>query len=135
MRVLLDTNVVLDVLLNRQPWVNDAAAVWQANDDGRVIVYLAASTFTDIFYIARKAAGVSAARQAIRTCLEAFEICEVTRHTLQQAESLSGSDFEDNLQIACATLQNMDAIITRDKAGFQNLNISVFAPAEFLTQL
>jgi predicted nucleic acid-binding protein len=49
MRVLLDTNVVLDVLLNRQPWVNDAAAVWQANDDGRVIVYLAASTFTDIF--------------------------------------------------------------------------------------
>ncbi len=133
MRLLLDTNVVLDVLLNRQPWVKDAAAIWQANDDGRVMAYLTASTFTDIFYIARKVAGIAGARQAVRTCLEAFEIRD--RHTLQHAETLLGNDFEDNLQIACATLQNLDAIVTRDQAGFQNASLPVFASAERLIQL
>ena len=71
------------------------------------MAYLTASTFTDIFYIARKVASIAGARQAVRTCLEAFEICDVTHHTLQLAETLSGNDFEDNLQIACATLQNL----------------------------
>lgn len=99
------------------------------------MAYLTASTFTDIFYIARKVASIAGARQAVRTCLEAFEICDVTHHTLQLAETLSGNDFEDNLQIACATLQNMDAIITRDKAGFQNLSIAVLDPADLLTQI
>ncbi len=135
MRVLLDTNVVLDVLLKRQPWLNDAAAVWQANDDGRIMAYLTASTFTDIFYIAKRVAGIDIARQAIRTCLNAFEICEVNRQALEQAEILSGTDFEDNLQIACASIKNLEAIITRDKSGFQNLSIPVFEPAEFLAQL
>lgn len=135
MRILLDTNVVLDVLLNRQPWVKDAAAIWQANDDGRVMAYLTASTFTDIFYIARKVAGIAGARQAVRTCLEAFEICDVTRHTLQHAGTLLGNDFEDNLQIACATLQNLDAIVTRDQAGFQHSSLPVFDPADLLAQL
>lgn len=135
MRVLLDTNVVWDVLLNRQPWVKDASAIWQANDEGRIIAYLTASTFTDIFYIARKVAGIAGARQAVRTCLEAFEVCDVTRHTLQHAETLLGNDFEDNRPIACATLQNLDAIITRDKAGFQNASLPVFDPADLLAQL
>lgn len=73
--------------------------------------------------------------EKFRTCLEAFEICDVTRHTLQQAETLSGNDFEDNLQIACATLQNLNAIVTRDKAGFQNSSVAVFDPADLLAQL
>ena len=118
MRILLDTNVVLDVLLKREPWLNDAAAIWQANDDGRLMAYLTASTFTDIFYISKRVAGIEIARQAIRTCLDAFEICEVNRLTLEQAEILSGSDFEDNLQITCASIKNLEAIITRDKSGF-----------------
>lgn len=97
------------------------------------MAYLTASTFTDIFYIARKVAGSAGARQAVRTCLAAFEIRD--RHMLQRAETLTGNDFEDNLQIACATLQTLDAIITRDQAGFQNLTIAVFDPADLLTQL
>lgn len=96
------------------------------------MAYLTASTFTDIFYIARKVAGIVDARQAVRTCLEAFEICDVTRHTLQHAETLSGNDFEDNLQIACATLQNLDAIVTRDKAGFQNSSVAILISPIYL---
>ena len=98
MRVLLDTNVVLDVLLKRAPWVVEASAIWRANDDGRIVGYLMASALTDIFYIARRLAGKEAARAAVQTCLDAFEFCPVDRNTLEQAHLLSGTDFEDNPQ-------------------------------------
>lgn len=101
-QVLLDTNVLLDVLLARAPWSQQAAAVWRANDDGRLLGYVSASTITDIFYIARRAAGVDKAREAIRTCLDAFVVCPVNRDVLEQAQQLSGEDFEDNVQIVCA---------------------------------
>ena len=96
MRVLFDTNVVLDVLLRREPWAKEAAAVWQANDEGRIVGYILASALTDVFYIACRHKGLEAARVAIHTCLEAFEICAVDRQTLEQADALPGDDFEDN---------------------------------------
>lgn len=133
--VLFDTNVVLDALLNRSPWVADAAACWRASDDGKILGCLTASTLTDIFYIARKQKGVDAARDALRLCLDTFAICAVDRLSLEQAIDLPGSDFEDNLQIVCATLAGLDAVVTRDKDGFQGSTITVLTPTELLTQL
>lgn len=129
MHILCDINVVLDVLLKRTPWVTEAAAVWQANDEGRIVGYILASAMTDIFYIARQLAGLEIAHTTVRTCLEAFEICTVDRQALEQAEALPGKDFEDNLQIACAS------IVTRDKDGFKAATIPVWTPAELLAQL
>ncbi len=135
MRVLFDTNIVLDVLLKREPWVTDASALWQANDEGRIVGYVAASVLTDIFYVARRLAELDTARTAIRVCLEAFEICAVDRETLEHANGLTGNDFEDNLQIACATLAGLDAIVTRDKQDFSVSAVPVFTPAELLARL
>jgi len=135
MRVLLDTNVVLDVLLAREPWRADAAAVWQASDDGHIVGYLTASTMTDIFYLARRLAGLDVAQTSVRVYLEAFEICAVDRQALEQAAALPGSDFEDNLQIACATTAGLDAIVTRDKDGFQAMTTQVLTPAELLAKI
>ena len=72
MHILFDINVVLDVLLNRKPWVTEAAAVWRAKDEGQIVGYILASAMTDIFYIARRLAGLEIARTTVRTCLEAF---------------------------------------------------------------
>lgn len=135
MHILFDTNVVLDVLLRREPWVTEAIGVWRANDEGQIVGYILASAMTDIFYIARRLAGLEIARTTVRTCLEAFEICTVDRQTLEQAEALPGNDFEDNLQIACASLGGIDAIVTRDKDGFNAATIPVWTPAELLTRL
>ena len=135
MHVLLDTNVVLDVLLNRQPWVSEAAAIWQANDVGQIDAYLVATTLTNIFYVARRLTNMDTARAAVRTCLEAFEICVVDRLALEQAEKLSGGDFEDNLQIACASQAGLDAIVTRDPTGFQTSAVLVLTPTELLLRL
>ena len=135
MRVLVDTNVVLDVLLKREPWVTEAMAVWQANDEGRIVGYLMASAITDIFYAARRLAGREIARTAVRTCLEAFELCIVDRQALEQAEALPGNDFEDNLQIACAIIAGVDAIVTRNTEDFKASTIPVLTPAELLARL
>lgn len=75
MHILFDINVVLDVLLNRKPWVTEAAAIWRANDEGQIVGYILAFAMTDIFYIARRLAELEIARTTVRTCLEAFEIC------------------------------------------------------------
>jgi predicted nucleic acid-binding protein len=135
MRILFDTNVLLDVLLKRDPWVAQSSSAWQASDEGKIIGHVTACAIPDIFYIARRLTTQETARAAVRICLEAFEVCPVDLQALQQAETLPGSDFEDNLQIACASLTGLDAILTRDKRGFQGAPMSVLTPAELMEQL
>ncbi len=135
MRVLLDTNILLDVLLKRDPWVTQSSAVWQAHDQDKITAQVMACAITDIFYVARRLAGLQTAHTAARLCLQTFEICAVDHQALEQAQMLSGNDFEDNLQIACAGLANLDAIITRDKKGFQASTIPILTPAKLLTRL
>lgn len=135
MQVLFDTNIVLDALLKRAPWETDAAACWKASDEGRIMGCLTASTLTDIFYISRRLKGMDIARDAVRICLDAFAICIVDRQVLELAIDLPTDDFEDNLQIVCATLAGLNAIITRDKDGFQGSTITILTPTELLTQL
>jgi len=64
-----------------------------------------------------------------------FEVCTVDRQTLERAEALPGDDFADNLQIVCADIAGLDAIVTRNKADFQAATIPIFAPPELLVQL
>ncbi|HEX8683977.1 MAG TPA: PIN domain-containing protein [Ardenticatenaceae bacterium] len=135
MRVLFDTNVVLDVLLKREPWLQESLALWQANDERRITGYVTATTVTDVFYIARRLAGLEIARTATRVCLEAFDICAVERQTLEAAMAFAGADFEDNLQIACAILMGLDAIVTRDQEGLRNSLVPVLSPSDLLAQL
>ena len=92
-------------------------------------------SITDVFYIARRLTTLETARAAVRICLEAFEVCTVKLKALEQAETLPGSDFEDNLQIACASLAGLDAILTRDKKGFKAATMLVLTPAELLMRL
>lgn len=135
MKLLFDTNIVLDVLLYRQPWVQDAQALWKANDQGIAVGYLTATTLTDIFYVARRIKNLGDAHKAIGVCLNAFEICPVTRQTLELAHSLKGNDFEDNLQIACTQLVGLDGIVTRNPSDFESSSIPVFTTAKALSQL
>ncbi len=135
MRILFDTNVLLDVLLKRDPWMIESSAVWRAHDEGKIVGHVMACAITDIFYVARRLAGLETAHTSVRICLKAFAICVVDHQALEQAHALPGNDFEDNLQIACASHAGLDAIVTRDKKGFQTSTISVLTPAELLTQL
>ena len=135
MRVLLDTNILLDVLLDRVPWVTESSAIWAACDAGRLVGYIPSSTLTDIFYIARRAVDLPTARIAVGLCLSVFEIGAIDRGALEQAAALPGNDFEDNVQIACALIAGLDAIVTRNSADFAAAPLPVLAPGEILARL
>jgi predicted nucleic acid-binding protein len=133
MRVLIDTNVVLDFLQDREPFSEDAAKLFEKIDAGEVEGFIAATTVTNIYYIVRKAAGVIAAQDAIAQILMDLHICAVDRGILEQAIALNFQDFEDAVQCACAIAHRVNAIVTRDTSGFVSAGIPVVSPGELDT--
>ena len=135
MRVLLDTNVILDLMLERDPWRAEAEAIAEAGADGRLQAHACASSITDIFYISRKLVGAEKARRIVRNCLDNLQVLSVTRDLLDSAERRGGSDYEDDLQIECASEDRLDAIVTRNPKDFAGSPILVLTPAELLARL
>jgi predicted nucleic acid-binding protein len=135
MRALLDTNVILDWLLDRKPWSDAAQPLWDARDAGRVVGYLPASVLTDLFYIIRRHAGIPAAFSAVDRIFAAFGLFAVDAPLLQQARALPGNDFEDNVQIVCATNAQLDVIITRNPADFRAAPMPVIEPSQITAYL
>ena len=102
MRVLLDVNVILDAMLQRTPWHQDADAILKAEADGDIACAVTTHSLTTAFYISRKTIGTAAARVAVRNYLAAFVILSIDKQTLLDADTMSGKDFEDNILIAAA---------------------------------
>jgi predicted nucleic acid-binding protein len=135
-RVLIDTNILLDYLLDREPFLQDAEALFNVIDSGQVVGYVTATTLTDIFYIARRQTrSIELARQAVSTTLAVMVICSVNRGILEAAFASGLADFEDAVQISCAVAQSLDAIVTRDLQGFSNSAIPVLSVRQLLEQL
>jgi predicted nucleic acid-binding protein len=135
-RVLVDTNIVLDFLLQREPFFQDAELLFQAIDAGQVIGYVTATTLTDIFYISRKhTRSVEQARQAVSETLTIMVICSIDRAVLESAFNSGLADFEDAVQIFGAVTQGLDTILTRDNKGFLSSPIPVLSVQDLLQQL
>ena len=135
MKVLIDTNVVLDILLERSEWVEDAERIWQASRDGRLTSHVSASSITDVYYISRGLTNPENARNIVRRCLDELRVVAVASDELETAYAFGGSDFEDDLQVACAVAVSLDAIVTRDPEGFPLSPIPVLSPAEVIARL
>lgn len=135
MRVMLDTNIVLDHLLNRMPWADDATALWLANSVGDFDAFVSAITPVNVFYVARKAVGAVLARRITASLLDAVGICAVNQAVLRAAHALAFKDYEDAVQHASASAAGMDAIVTRDPAGYVGAALPILAPIDLLRQL
>lgn len=135
MKVLIDTNVVLDLLLEREPFVETTISLFEQIERRNLDGYIAATTITNIFYIIRKTEGREVALTAINRLLIGLRFCAVTRQTVETALSFGLKDFEDSIQLACATLNQLDAVVTRDHEDFIGSNFPIYSPAELLSQL
>jgi predicted nucleic acid-binding protein len=132
MKALLDINIVLDVFLNRQPFVNEAALIWQANANRQIEVFVSAVTLPTIYYITRKATDKATARQVVQKLLASVGIVGVDYAVLANAETLPIDDYEDAVQLAAAQAQQIDAIVTRDMRDYHNSPLPVYSPSDFL---
>jgi predicted nucleic acid-binding protein len=135
MRVLLDVNVILDAMLQRPPWQQDADAIIQAHALRQVDGVVTTLSLATVFYVSRKVIGTAAARSNVGKCLATFEILPIDKQTLRDADAQPGTDFEDNILIAAAVSASLDAIITRNPADFAHSPIPVWEPAELLKRL
>jgi len=135
MRVLLDTDVVLDFLLARQPFGADARAIWQAHEQKRCRAYISAITPVNVFYIARKLVGASHAQRLLSLLLLALPVCTVDAAVLGIAQQLGMDDFEDAVQLAAAQVGGLDALVTRNTSDYRSLALPIFTPQDFLRRL
>lgn len=135
MQVLVDTNIILDYLLEREPFVTDAEALFEVIQSQRIEGYVTATTLTDIFYIVRKERGIVIAKQAVSRILVVMKICTVDRSILETAISSNLPDFEDAVQLACAMALNLDVIVTRDTQGFAGATLPILLAGEVLQLL
>jgi predicted nucleic acid-binding protein len=134
-KILIDTNVVLDLLLEREPFVETAIALFEQIEQGNLEGAIAATTITNIFYIIRKTEGHEVALAAINRLLIGLQFCAVDRQTVEIGLSLGLKDFEDSIQLACATLSQLDGIVTRDRKDFIGSSLPIYSPTELLNQL
>ena len=132
MRVLFDTNVVLDVLLDREPYAAPAVTLFGQVAQRRLQGLLGATTLTTIHYLAEKAVGRRRARRHLETLLGLFEVAVVDRAVLTGALELRFGDFEDAVLHEAAAHAGATGIVTRDLAGFRNARLTVYAPRELV---
>ena len=135
MRILFDTNVILDVLLDREPFSSSAAALFSKVETGEISGYVCATTITKIFYLARKVIGAESAREEISKIMMLFEVAPVNRAVLDAAMSSEFEDFEDAVVNESAIYREAQGIVTRDLHGFKKSKIAVYSPEEFLIML
>jgi predicted nucleic acid-binding protein len=130
--VLLDINVVLDVLANREPFAADAEAVLAKIETGVIRGYVAAHTMTTLHFLASKHLGKAKARRVLTDLLQVLEVVSVDEDRLRYALGLNWTDFEDAVQAACAEKAEVDYLVTRDKTGFKRSAVKPVTPGEVL---
>jgi predicted nucleic acid-binding protein len=129
-KILLDTNIVLDVLMDRMPFADAATELFSKVEDGTIIGYLCGTTITTVYYLAAKTVGTPRAREEMKKLLNLFEVAPVNRPVLESALVADFSDFEDAVIHEAACHVGAEAIVTRNQKDFKKSRISVYSSEE-----
>ncbi len=133
MKIMCDTNVVIDVLLDREPFVEDSYKVLCLCEKQKIAGFVSASSITDIYYLVRKYThSAELAYQAVGKLLEIVQVCSITDHDVLAAFQKRAKDFEDCLVATCACSIHCDYIVTRNKKDFEEFEIPALMPSELL---
>ena len=133
MKVLIDTNIILDVLLQRQQFLEASSGVILLSEKNIVEGYVTASAFTDIFYItSRTYRDKQKTMKLLKNLLKTVNVAAVTGEEIYRAMDLDWGDFEDAVQYTTGEHIQADYIITRDPVGYEGNSIPVIQPIDFL---
>lgn len=134
MNILIDTNVMLDALMNRTPYNVSAEKIFRFAAEDKLIASITASSVTDIYYFLKKYFhDTNQAKQTLTTIFNIFEVIDVTRSDCEKALSLSMEDYEDALLATCAKRRRLELIITRNLKDFVESPVTAITPDDFLT--
>jgi len=135
LKILLDTNIVLDLLLDRVPFVDAAAELFSRVENGTIMGYLCGTTITTVYYLAAKEVGAARAHEEIKKMLGLFEVAPVNRCVLESAFVTDFRDYEDAVIHEAACHTGVEAIVTRNKKDFIKSRIPVYSSEEMVKLL
>lgn len=133
-RIFVDTNILLDVLLERAPFWEPAQTLWLLAEKKKIQAAVSVTNFNNIFYILKKYGSTHDAYEAIAGISKIFSMVELTPTMIHQAMTLKYPDFEDALQYQSALRFKAHAIITRDPEGFKESKLPVLNASQFLSE-
>ena len=132
MIILFDTNVVLDVLLARDPYVREARALFEHLEQGHLIGFITSTTITTVYYVGRKSVGEQTIRRRIQDLLDLFSTIPVPEPVLQSALDLAFTDFEDAVLHEAARQADAEGIVTRNARDVTAAMLDIYTPTELL---
>lgn len=132
MKVLYDTNVLLDVFLKREPFFEASSRVVGLAEQGKIEGWLCGTTVTTIHYLIAKTLNPENAEHYVKDILKIFHIAAITRVVLEEAVGSGFADYEDGVIHQSAIHANLDTILTRNQKDFKRSELPVYSPAEFL---
>jgi predicted nucleic acid-binding protein len=134
-RVLFDSDVLLDVLAKRQPFVVASAKALNTVMQQQVQGYVAGHSVANIFYILRRQIGSESAREMLSSLLQHLQVASVTDEVIRRALQSPTPDFEDAVVIASANATGLEVIVTRNKSDFAASSVPAMLPEELLSTL
>ena len=135
MRLLIDGNIILDVLQNREPHAADSAKIWKLCETDLMEGYVSGFIFSNLVYVMRKELTPEKMNEVFKSLRLIFRFTDLTVSDLAKAAELQWADFEDAVQAATAERVHADCIITRNIKDFKQSRIVAFTPAEFLSRI
>lgn len=135
MRVLLDTNVLIDLYTQRPPEGDIAQKLLVMKEFGDVELWVSAKSFTDVFYVLHKIYSSDYVQSAFEESYQWLEICSVDSADIHRATSRRWTDFEDCLVDVCAEKVKADFLLTREEKGFAQAHVPVMSPGDFFNYI
>lgn len=134
-KLFFDTNVVLDLLGERQPFYDSAAKITTLADKGEIQIVVSALTYSTVYYLLSKFEDKALVKEKIRKFKVIAETSDLADKIIDKGLSSTFSDFEDSLQYYCAIKNGCNILITRNSKDFKESDISVLSPDEYLNSL
>jgi predicted nucleic acid-binding protein len=135
LKVLFDTNVILDVLLQRQPYMASATKLMAAAETSQISGYLGATTVTTLFYLYAKASSSRDAKKAVDKLLQIFNVAPVNHNVLHAALTSDFKDYEDAVLHEAGLRAGVDCIVTRNAKDFSKAKVTIYETHDLITIL
>lgn len=135
MTLLIDANIVLDVLQNRENFVKESAMIWKLCETEQAKGYISTLSFANIMYILRKELTSDKIEEVYHKLCLIFEFADFSSSILSKAVEMNWKDFEDAVQSATAEQIHADYIITRNVRDFTRSKVVAFTPTELIMRI
>ena len=131
MKILIDTNVILDVLCDRTDFVESSSKIWKLCEVEKIDGYISALSIPNIVYILRKELTPEKTQQIIEQLFMIFHIADLKSSDIRKAANMKISDYEDAVMIETGIREKMDCIVTRNLKDYKKAKFTVYSPEEF----